>query len=90
LQTAEELSMSHSRRRLRLEIGLAVLSVPLFVATLLWRDWIEIAFRVDPDHGDGSLEWLIMALTATSAIVASLLARTDLRRLREAAGGLPR
>jgi hypothetical protein len=82
--------MGHPRRWLWLEVGLAALSVLLFVATLLWREWIEIVFRVDPDHGDGSLEWLIMALTATSAIVASLLARADWRRLHEAAEGLAR
>src|SRR6516165_2255800 len=38
-----------SRRRLRLEVGLAILSVLLFFATLLWPEWIEIVFGVDPD-----------------------------------------
>jgi hypothetical protein len=82
--------MGGSRRRLALEVGLAALSVLLFAATLLWRDWIEIVFGVDPDHGDGSLEWLIMAATATSAIVAFLLARADWRRLHAPAEGVGR
>ena len=71
-----------SRRRLRLEVGLAILSVLLFFATLLWPEWIEIVFGVDPDFGNGSLEWLIMELTAISAVVAIFLARADWRRIR--------
>jgi len=78
--------MGHLRRRLRLEAGLAAVSALLFVATLFWREWIEILFGVDPDHGDGSLESLIMALTAASAIIASLAARADWRRLGTAEG----
>jgi len=71
-----------SRRRLRLEVGLAILSVLLFFATLLWPEWIEIVFGVDPDFGNGSLEWLTMELTAISAVVAIFLARADWRRIR--------
>ena len=41
------------RRRLRLEVGLAMLSVLLFFATTLWPEWIEIVFGVDPDFGNG-------------------------------------
>ena len=74
--------MGQARNRLRLEVGLAILSVLLFVATALWPEWIEIVFGVDPDYGNGSLEWLIMELTATSAVVAIFLARADWRRLR--------
>jgi hypothetical protein len=70
------------RRRLRLEVGLAILSVLLFFATLLWPEWIEIVFGVDPDFGNGSLEWLIMELTAISAVVAIFLARANWRRIR--------
>jgi hypothetical protein len=73
--------MGHLHRRLRLEVGLAAVSALLFVTTLFWREWIEIVFGVDPDHGDGSLESLVMALTAASAIIASLVARADWRRL---------
>ena len=71
-----------SRRRLRLEVGLATLSALLFFATLLWPEWIEIVFGIDPDFGNGSFEWLIMELTAISAVVAIFLARADWRRIR--------
>ena len=39
--------------RFWLESGLAVMSVVLLLATLLWRDWIEIVFRVDPEAKPG-------------------------------------
>jgi len=71
-----------SRQRLRFEVGLAILSVMLFFATLLWPEWIEIVFGVDPDFGEGSLEWLIMEVTAISAVVAIFLARADWQRIR--------
>ena len=65
--------MGQARKRLQLEVGLAILSVLLFVATPLWPEWIEIVFGVDPDYGNGSIEWLIMELTAISAVVAIFL-----------------
>jgi hypothetical protein len=74
-------------RRLRLEVGLAALSALLFVVTVAWPEWIELVFGVDPDHGDGSLEWLILGVTALCAIGASLRARVDWRALRDAAEG---
>ena len=74
--------MGQARKRLRLDVGLAILSVLLFVATPLWPEWIEIVFGVDPDYGNGSIEWLIMELAAISAVAAIFLARADGRRLR--------
>ena len=71
-----------SRRRLPLEVGVAILSVLLFFATALWPEWIEIVFGVDPDFGNGSLEWLIVEVTAISAVVAIFLARADWRLIR--------
>lgn len=77
--------MAPSTRRFRIELGLATLSALLFVVTVAWPEWIEMIFGVDPDHGDGSLEWLIMGVTALCAIGVSLRARDDWRRLHEAA-----
>jgi len=79
--------MARSSRRLQLEIGLAALSGLLLVLTVAWPEWIEMIFGVDPDHGDGSLEWLIVGVTAVFAVVASLRARADWRRLHGAAEG---
>lgn len=79
--------MARSSRLLRLDICLAAASVLLFVATLVWPEWIEMTFGVDPDHGDGSLEWLILGVTALCAIGASLRARAGWRGLHDAAEG---
>lgn len=48
--------------RIRLESALAIASGTLCVLTLVWRDWIEAVFRVDPDRHSGALEWAIVAV----------------------------
>jgi hypothetical protein len=47
------------RARFWVETVLAALAAGLFVLTLVSRDWIERIFCVEPDEGNGSLEWLI-------------------------------
>jgi hypothetical protein len=79
--------MAQARKRLRIEIGLATFSVPLFVTTLAWPEWMEILFGIDPDQGDGSMEWLIIGITAALAVLAIFFARTDWRRFNPIAGG---
>ncbi len=64
----------------RIEASLALLSGVLFVLTLAWRDWIEIVFKVDPDEGNGSLEWAIVVTLAAVTVVLGLLARREWRR----------
>jgi hypothetical protein len=76
--------MSRTTGPFKLEAGLAGLSALLFLLTLAWRDWIEIVFGVDPDHGNGSLEWIIVALTAAAAVVFAALARAEWRRTQDA------
>jgi hypothetical protein len=48
------------------------------------REWIEVVFRVDPDHGSGSLEWLIVAVLAVATAVFASLACAQWRRMRPA------
>jgi hypothetical protein len=50
------------------------------VLTVLWKDWIEILFGVDPDHGNGSVEWLIVVASLALTVVLSMLARREWRR----------
>ncbi|HEV7886380.1 MAG TPA: hypothetical protein VGO92_02400 [Acidimicrobiales bacterium] len=50
------------------------------VLTLLWKDWIELVFRVDPDHHSGSLEWQLVAAAAAVSVATAVLARRDWRR----------
>jgi hypothetical protein len=40
-----------------IEAALAGAAGFLTVLTLFTREWIEAVFNVDPDGGDGSLEW---------------------------------
>ena len=67
---------------------LGVVSAVLAVLTLITREWIEIVFGVDPDGGNGSLEWLIVVVTAVTAVVCLGYARVEWRRahLGEATG----
>lgn len=58
-----------------IEGALALVSSALALATLVWRDWLELVFGVDPDHGSGAVEWGIVALLAAIALVSAALAR---------------
>lgn len=74
------------RGRFWLETGIALVTGILFVITLLWHDWIEIIFTVDPDQGSGLLEWLIVGalLVVTSALF--VLALYEWRKAQAAIG----
>ena len=57
----------------------------LAAITLAWHDWLEIVFGADPDHGNGAVEWLIVAGAVATAVTLGMLARRELRRVRLAA-----
>jgi hypothetical protein len=64
------------RPRFWLELLVVVASLTLWVATLIWPDWIELIFKVDPDEGSGSLERaLTILLPAVGFAVAFVTAR---------------
>ena len=69
------------RTRMLLELGFGSAAGILGLLTLVWRDWIEAVFGVDPDHHDGSLEWVVVVVLLAVAVVLGLLARRDWRRL---------
>lgn len=67
------------------ETILGVLATALFVFTLFTRDWIEVVFRVDPDHGQGWMEWMIVGVLLAVALFSGYLARREWRRAAAAA-----
>lgn len=66
----------------RFWIPAALAGVTLFLAiiTLLWQNWIEIVFRVDPDHGNGSFERWLVGVAAVLCLASLLLARKEWKR----------
>jgi len=75
-------------RRSLLETVLALAAAGFAALAAVWPDWIE-SFGVDPDHGDGSLEWAIPVVLAVAAIVLGVVARRHWRvdRAKAAAEG---
>ena len=69
-----------AKARFYLESVLAALSTGLFVLTLISPDWIEIVFGIEPDEGNGSLEWLTVAVLFVLSVALITLARRDWRR----------
>ncbi len=67
------------RWRFWIESALAVLAVALAVITIVWPDWIELVFGVEPDEGNGSIEVMIAVGAAVVAIAFSLLAGFEWR-----------
>ncbi|HEY2196001.1 MAG TPA: hypothetical protein VGH76_27410 [Actinomycetospora sp.] len=68
-------------QRYRLEVVATVIAAVLALVTLVWADWIELLTGLDPDGGNGELEWLLAAAFAVVAVVCGVLARRDHRRL---------
>jgi hypothetical protein len=69
------------RKRFWMELVLGATSAVLLVLTLIRADWIEALFGIDPDGGNGELEWTIVWLLVLSTIAFSLLARREWRRV---------
>ena len=70
------------RRRFWYEAGLGAAAAALLLLTAVVPDWIEVAFGFEPDAGDGSFEWVLVAALAACAIAFSVAARSEWRRGR--------
>ncbi len=71
---------SNVRARFWLESSIASLSGVLGLVTLFWRDWIEAITGFDPDHHNGSVEWLIVAVLLAIAVSLGAFARVEWHR----------
>lgn len=54
----------------------------LAVVTLISHTWIEFVFGIDPDGGNGGLEWAVVLISAVTAAVFFWWARVEWRRAR--------
>jgi hypothetical protein len=72
------------RARFWFEAGAAIVTGLLALVTVFWRDWIEVT-GWEPDHHNGTVEWLIVGVLATVTVFAALLARIEWRRSAVAA-----
>jgi len=77
-----------SKARIGLETAIASFAGALGVLTIFWHDWIEGLTGWDPDHHNGTFEWLIVVALLAIAAVLGAVARRDWR-LRAAATGAP-
>jgi hypothetical protein len=66
---------------LRVECALMAAFAVLTALTLVQPDWLE-ALGIDPDHGDGTTEWLIAAAFGAMTVVLLVAARRSYRKVR--------
>jgi hypothetical protein len=79
-------AMGNARVRFWIEVALAAVAAGLAILTLITREWIEVLFGVDPDQGNGALEWALVIALFVASIVLALVARWD-RKKRIAPAG---
>lgn len=79
--------MKASKLRFGVETAVAVCAGVLGIVTMFWRDWIEALTGWDPDHHNGSAEWLIVAGLLVVAVVLGALARRDWKLLTAVSAG---
>ncbi len=67
--------------RYRVECVLTVVSAAAFVLNLVVPDWLEVAFGIAPDAGDGSAEWGVTLGLFVVTVLLFVRARIDRRAL---------
>lgn len=77
---ADRRRLPRTPKRVWFLTGPALASAALLILTVLWPTWIEKAFAVDPDRGDGSLEWILTSVAALTMVGFGWGARVQWRR----------
>jgi hypothetical protein len=62
---------------------LAAFCLLALVITAVWPDWIEKFTGLEPDNGNGALEWLFLAVLAVLFFVFALRAHKAFRSARD-------
>jgi hypothetical protein len=83
----ENADVRTSKARFGVETAVASCAGALGILTAVWHDWIEALTGWDPDHHNGSAEWLIVAGLLAVAVVMAVLARRDWKVLTAVAQG---
>lgn len=68
------------RRRFWLESICGSVTGIAAVITLFWHDWIEAVFKIHPDGGSGSAEWLTVLVLLLVTVALAAGARREWRR----------
>jgi hypothetical protein len=71
--------------RFWLESVRGFVALVLAVLTVFVPDWIEVVLRINPDHGDGSLERMVVFGLAAISVGLAVAARHEWQRFRLAA-----
>ena len=74
----------HASTRFWVKAISAAAAAVLASLTLLWPDWIESLTGINPDHGNGSFEWMLVIGLAVVSAALSLLAWREWRRVSPA------
>jgi hypothetical protein len=74
-----------SRARAWLATVFAVVGLGLCLLTLVWSEWIELLFGVEPDRGSGALELFVAGAFLVASLHLAREARQEwrIRRRRE-------
>lgn len=72
------------RRQFWAAVVVGGISAVIAVITVVSHEWIEFVFGVEPDNGNGSLEWAIVIVTALIALTCLGWARVEWRRTQAA------
>jgi hypothetical protein len=83
LELEDESNMKNVTRSVRWKIEAAAAALFAFgaVLTALVPQWME-ALGFDPDHGDGSAEWILVGLFGVAFLASAIASSVHLRVLR--------